>query len=117
VAKIAYCGLDCEGCGERTEEKRDRARKLQSFVPEMDLYVQYLQDPRYKGWSVFKEVLSAIAEHPDCPTCRHGGGLPGCEARKCAKERGVTFCYMCSDFPCERLDPAMVEASKRAAGL
>ena len=116
MAKVAYCGLDCESCGERTKEKRESARKLQDFVPEMDSYVQYLQDPRYKGWSVFKEVLSAIAEHPDCPTCRQGGGLPDCEIRNCAREREVTFCYMCSSFPCGRLEPSAVEALRRAAG-
>ena len=32
-----------------------------------------------------------------CVDCRHG-------FRKCAKEKGITRCYECSDFPCKRLE-------------
>ena len=32
-----------------------------------------------------------------CIECRYG-------FRACAKEKGVTRCYECSDFPCKRLD-------------
>ncbi|MCL1829117.1 MAG: DUF3795 domain-containing protein [Oscillospiraceae bacterium] len=34
---------------------------------------------------------------PKCADCRHG-------FRSCAKEKGVTRCNECSDFPCRRLE-------------
>jgi hypothetical protein len=117
MAKIAYCGLDCEVCDQRTREKRETARKLRNFVPEMNLYVKYLGDPRYEGWPRFKEVLDAIAEHPECPGCQQDGGLPDCRVRNCARERAIEFCYKCRDFPCGMLDSSAVEASRRIAGL
>ena len=42
-----------------------------------------------------------------CADCRHG-------FRKCAKEKGVTRCWECGDFPCRRLSdfiPVHVENS------
>ena len=115
MANIAFCGLDCEVCGERTEEKRNLSKKLQDLVAEMDAYVEYLPDPRYKGWAQFKDVLNAITEHPDCPGCRENGGNPDCGLRNCAREKEVEFCYKCSDFPCVKLPLQMIEASKRVA--
>lgn len=112
---IAYCGLDCKVCGDRTTEKRELSKKLMSFVPEMDGYIEFLGDPRYKSWSQFKEVLGAISEHPDCPGCQQNGGDPNCKVRVCVRERELAFCYKCSDFPCGKLHPLMVEVSMKAA--
>jgi len=108
---IAYCGLDCKICNNRTKEKRDISRKLMDFIPEMDEYVKFLGDPRYNGWAQFKEVLGAISEHPDCPGCQQDGGNPNCEIRVCIREKELTFCYKCGKFPCDKLDPIMVELS------
>lgn len=33
---------------------------------------------------------------PECRQCRHG-------FRACARARGVTWCFQCDDFPCQRL--------------
>ncbi len=110
---IAYCGLDCKVCNGKTNEKREISKKLMSFVPEMDEYVKFLGDPRYDGWTQFKEVLGAISEHPNCPGCQKDGGDPNCKVRVCVRERELEFCYKCCDFPCGKLHPMMVEASMK----
>jgi hypothetical protein len=33
---------------------------------------------------------------PQCVICRHG-------FRMCAQEKRVTWCFQCTDFPCQRL--------------
>ena len=33
----------------------------------------------------------------DCVDCRHG-------FRRCAREKGVTWCFQCAEFPCARLE-------------
>ena len=53
-----------------------------------------------------------------CEGCRSiAGNCPvmseQCETYKCTQEKKVEFCYECSDFPCEKLQPA----SKRADAL
>ena len=40
-------------------------------------------------------LSSKVAEH--CVDCRHG-------FRSCTKEKGITRCYECDDFPCKRLE-------------
>lgn len=45
----------------------------------------------------------------ECRGCRTEGGCrfhSGCQTLKCVAEKGVTFCFECSDFPCQMLQPA-----------
>jgi len=43
----------------------------------------------------------------ECQGCR--GPLdqhwsPGCEFLPCAKEKGITYCFECDDFPCDKIN-------------
>jgi len=51
------------------------------------------------------------AEKLPCPGCREVKGACSalgapCATYRCAAERGFDFCNECSDYPCERLNPA-----------
>lgn len=51
-----------------------------------------------------------------CPGCRAVDGNckhleETCEQFLCAKDKGVTYCYECDDFPCNRLHPAADRAN------
>jgi hypothetical protein len=52
-----------------------------------------------------------------CGGCREiKGACPvlevECDTYRCISERGLTFCYECSDFPCSRLNPAADRAQQ-----
>ena len=51
-----------------------------------------------------------------CKGCREQGGcvlsLAPCATRECAQDKGVSFCFECAEFPCERLNPTADGASR-----
>lgn len=88
----APCGLACFDCvvhlAEQDGEWRTRVSS-QFGIPEEDI---------------------------GCPGCREIQGkcpvVPqACTVYPCAQERGVTFCYECSDFPCDALHPYADQAT------
>ena len=89
----APCGLDCFNCpvyeGNITEERK---KQLSDF------------------WKI------PVEETP-CKGCRGENGYckfgPNhqCATWNCTKEKGVSFCYECTDFPCELLMPTQKGAA------
>jgi len=58
------------------------------------------------------------AEQASCQGCRNEKGtIPflnmnePCSVYKCTEEKGIDFCYDCSDFPCDHLHPYADKAS------
>jgi len=37
-----------------------------------------------------------------CKGCMDGGGLDGCYQRSCCREKGISGCWQCRDFPCDK---------------
>jgi hypothetical protein len=57
-----------------------------------------------------------------CKGCRNEKGKCGvnpmlCRVYPCAEEKGVTFCYECSDFPCDFLHPYADQAATKGHNL
>ncbi|MDR2972504.1 MAG: DUF3795 domain-containing protein, partial [Bacteroidales bacterium] len=50
-----------------------------------------------KFWSFLKDM----AENGVCISCKQGSGNPGCEIRKCAKEKNIEMCALCESYPCK----------------
>jgi hypothetical protein len=55
-----------------------------------------------------------------CGGCRNEKGIISllgdekpCEVFRCTSDKGITFCYECSDFPCDLLHPYADQASVR----
>ncbi|MFC1679284.1 DUF3795 domain-containing protein [Elusimicrobiota bacterium] len=87
---VAPCGLDCGVCW--LYLSRDSAEIWESVIA--------------KG--IPKEVLP-------CDGCRStGGGCPviqgECATRECAKEKGISSCAECGEFPCMKLAPVADKA-------
>ncbi len=85
---ISPCGLNCSTC----QVYKD------NVTPE-------LQESLSAGTSFPKEEIS-------CDGCKDGNvcislKLQGkeCETLNCSTEKGVTYCFECNEFPCERLMP------------
>lgn len=91
LSLVAPCGIDCSLCELHTLTEKDV------------LYQSMIQ----RG--IPKEKLP-------CPGCRKIEGnclvKPAvCETWKCVKENELEFCSACTDFPCNRLQPAADRAN------
>ncbi|MBU1239159.1 DUF3795 domain-containing protein [Myxococcota bacterium] len=92
----ALCGIDCFNC---------------------ELYVDNITDAmRQRIAPLIKGDTAQIS----CAGCRQSGCLllkQECATKKCAQERGVTFCSDCTDFPCEKFTPSTDGADRRPHNL
>jgi len=89
--QTAFCGIDCFHCELHEANAGTAARRA---VDE--------QAPQLAGIT--------------CKGCRDQGGCvlspTPCATRQCAAAKGVSFCFECADFPCERLNPTADGASR-----
>jgi len=85
----APCGLYCGACSIYVARKREDVRTLERIARQMKERV---------GREVTLEDLACegcLSEGPIAAYCRD------CVLRACAKDRGVTHCSRCPDFPCQ----------------
>lgn len=87
---IGYCGYACHLCAARSDDVRVR---------------QDLVD----GWRRIFGHENYTAENVRCDGCRSDGRVADqtCEARPCARERGVENCAYCDEFPCDKVKHLM----------
>ena len=82
----APCGLDCFNC---------------------QIYVDNITDETRQKVS---EHLNVSAEEAACKGCKPERGRckfsENCATWACTQDKGVSFCYECSDFPCGLLAPS-----------
>jgi hypothetical protein len=102
---VAPCGLYCGGClAFAGGPIRSHARALADRLgPNFAAYAERLStmNPALANYPQFVQLLDFLAQG-SCQGCREGGCLLGdCGVRTCALERGVGFCGLCPDFPCE----------------
>ena len=92
---IAYCGLDCTKCpayiATQADDDKMRADCAQFFNQE------------YK--------MEVTPESVNCDGCSAEGRIfffcKACNARKCAREKKLDSCALCSDFICSKLEELM----------
>jgi hypothetical protein len=84
----APCGIDCFNC------------------------TVYLANTNEKLRAAVANYLNVPIEEAVCKGCRGEKGAPAaeglagtCHVYKCTEKKGISFCYECSDFPCEHLHP------------
>ena len=85
-----YCGYKCHLCAARSDDQEIR---------------QKLVD----GWRKYFGHQNYTAENVQCDGCKGGGRLADkeCQAHPCAKEKGVEYCMVCDDFPCDKVKKLM----------
>lgn len=87
---IAVCGLNCARCGiYQAHQNKDRAWQTRI------------------GKDIFGENADIQPETIRCDRCR--GSLKihwneHCALRKCAEEKGHTYCFQCDEFICDKLE-------------
>jgi hypothetical protein len=96
---VAYCGLYCGLCAERSRIPARAIALLEAMAEEGWPY----WGDSVPGFHKFWEFLQTLAEG-GCPGCRAGGGHPECPIRVCTRERGLQLCSQCIDFPCVHIE-------------
>jgi hypothetical protein len=92
----APCGLDCFNCvGYLANENPDMIGLLAATLA----------------------ITPEDAKKAVCKGCRNqNGNIPfapmKCHVYPCAEKKNVSFCYECSDFPCDYLHPYADQAAK-----
>jgi len=83
---IGYCGYNCYLCAARSEDPEVRQRMVD-------------------GWRRFFGHENYTAENVKCDGCLSDGRVADqvCEARPCARERGVESCAYCDEFLCDKM--------------
>jgi len=91
----APCGLDCFNCP------------------------MYLANENEKLRNIIAERLNITLEKAVCGGCRNENGTIAflnmtepCSVYKCGENKGIHFCYDCSEFPCDHLHPYADKASE-----
>jgi len=90
----AACGLFCPGC---------------------TLYIGTTEDPERLARTAGRFDVSP--EEARCLGCRSDVKSPyrrTCEIVKCADERGVKYCALCTDYPCQMLKDFQAQLPHRA---
>lgn len=105
---IAPCGLCCKTCfahvnGDIKKLSIQLKEKLGNFHINAERFVTLLEEPIFKKYADFKEILDYFAEG-DCQGCRNEQCklFKDCGVRPCHQKMGVDFCYQCDEFPCDR---------------
>jgi hypothetical protein len=66
--------------------------------------------------TAYSNATKMPIEKVPCKGCRSCDGCrlhyTKCETLECVKEKGVEFCYECSEFPCVKLHPCLDGAEK-----
>ena len=105
LKELGPCGLSCRKCLAHSQgDIRKASEDLQRLLGDFDRYAERFSNflPAFKGYPAFKELLAHFAQ-ADCEGCRSGQGkYPNCGVMKCHVDKGVDFCFQCSEFPCDK---------------
>ncbi len=95
---LAPCGLYCGVCGVYIAH-RDGNEKLRNLLA--SLYGSAPEDTVCKG-----------CMQPDPPECLYGY-CQSCKIRDCVRDKGLTSCHPCADWPCEHIEAFPVPVGRR----
>lgn len=99
---VTYCGLYCGLCSSRNKVPRQAAALLETMKKEG---AEYWGGEIFPGFAEFWKLLERLTDPEKvCPGCKQGGGPAFCGIRKCARERKISTCPLCDDFPCDKID-------------
>ena len=100
MSYACYCGLCCLNCSVQVKIN-PVAKSLYSEMCKAG-YEKIID--KLQNGAEFWAFLKNMAECGSCVTCKDETGNLECKVRDCAKEKNLTFCAFCDDYPCARLD-------------
>ncbi len=119
---VGYCGYYCRKCDYYTGVLRDNARGMLNLVEKHgELEGIASSSGLNLDFRNFVKCLRWLSDIGLCLGCRAGDGWSACPVRKCVLEKGLDGCWVCKDFPCDKIKSfeAMVKSVKeiREKGL
>lgn len=84
---VGICGIYCGTCPSYLAFQKNDQAMQQERSKSKGLSIEEI---RCEGC-----LSDKVAAH--CASCRHG-------FRQCAADHGVTWCFQCTEFPCQRLE-------------
>jgi len=106
---VAYCGINCRNCRERSRRRVELARLFKESLQELPL--EYFSEnlPPFKNIKQIMDFLEFLPQLGQMQTCctseKSPCGLPTCEIRNCVKEKAFRTCAECADYvTCSKLD-------------
>ncbi len=93
-ANIGYCGYRCDMCPGRSEDKPTRRKMVDGWI-------------KLFGHTSYTDENIPVAK--PCAGCKGKGEVADlqCQARPCAREKGLVLCADCDQFPCQKLRPLL----------
>ena len=82
----AICGIYCGTCPHYLAPREHDSEQLETLSREKGIPIE----------KIGCDGCLSDRVSPHCVDCRHG-------FRQCAEEKEVTWCFECSEFPCQRL--------------
>ena len=102
---LAPCGLNCKKCMAHVSgDIKHFSSMLQKSLGSFDSYAERFSKfwPEFKAYPQFKTLLDYFTKG-NCAGCRKGDcKYPNCGVAACYKNKGVDFCFQCSEFPCDK---------------
>ena len=119
---VSCCGLYCGTCAFFHDSQiKKTAKHLKKLLDGFEHIAKIYENvaPDLKSYPEFVKVLNYL-QGQNCLGCRMGGGTTHgaacmpltCTMVLCPLDRGLDFCYQCSDFPCEIIPFAMKKSGQ-----
>ncbi len=93
---IGYCGYCCHICAGRSNDIGIRRKMVKGWK-------------KIYGHTMYTEDNMPISK--PCGGCKGPGDVADtvCQARPCAREKGVELCADCEEFPCKKVSGLLAE--------
>jgi Protein of unknown function (DUF3795) len=108
LTSLGPCGLNCSKCaafvdGSIKKLSTELKDKLGNFDAYAERFVDLLDEPVFKKYPDFKEMLHHFA-NVECKGCRNDECklFTSCKVKQCSKDHSVDFCFQCAEFPCSK---------------
>jgi len=117
-AYLSCCGkYYCVLCAYHKGTITNAARNLLTYAERYGSLRLIVEGNKACNFDEFMKGLKWIAlQEKPCRGCRFGGGWswwPDCPVRDCVTQKGLDFCYQCSEFPCIKLKTEPLLARKK----
>jgi hypothetical protein len=104
--ELSVCGLDCKRCADyENSEIKSLSSQLAKLLEgyERVAAMKSEKNTLFNGYPIFLEILQHFAKGA-CGGCRSENlQCPvECFAKTCNRQRGVDFCFECSEYPCDK---------------